>query len=123
VGCSTRPPDHSSLDKGAAMNPLLARLGQAATRRGTLEGVSPEFHESFPVLASVMAGCEAVNGNAAVPALTLLLFWEGGALKGRIGRLNHPTCLWLTVDDPVKALDSIERTLASGGGDIRPAKR
>jgi len=105
------------------MNPLLIRLGEAACRRGTLEGVSPEFRESYPVLSELMAGCEAANGNAGVPALGLRLFWEGGRLKACLSRYKHPTCLWLTVTDETKVLESIELTLAAGGGDIRPSKQ
>lgn len=105
------------------MHPLLVRLGQAATRRGNREGVSHEFHESYPTLGALMAGVDAENGNAGVPAMNVLMFWEGDVLKARIGRKDHPTCLWLTIADPVKALDCIELTLAAGGGDIRPAKR
>lgn len=105
------------------MNPLQIRLGEAAIRRGTLEGVSPEFQESYPALAALMAGCEAANGHAGVPALSLRMFWEGGRLKACLSRYKHPTCLWLTVTDETKALESIDRTLAEGGGDIRPSKQ
>jgi hypothetical protein len=70
-----------------------------------------------------MAGCEASNGNAAVPSMTLRLFWEGDRLKACLGRHQHPTCLFLTVEDPMKALESIERVLASGGGEVRRSKQ
>lgn len=105
------------------MNPLLARLGQVACRRQTTELILDEFRESYPVLSEIMAGVEGGEGVAGVPALTLLLFWEGSQLKCRIGRHKHPWAMWLTIDDPVKALDCIERALAAGKADIRPAKQ
>lgn len=104
------------------MNQLLVRLGQAATRRGRTEGVSPEFAESYPILSSVMAGVAAVNGEAGVPAMTVRLFWEGGRLKANIGRYNHPVCLWVTIEDEVKVLESLEALLAAGKGEVRAAK-
>jgi len=105
------------------MNPLLVRLGQAAIRRGRTEGVSPEFAESYPTLSAVMSGVAAENGQAGVPAMTVRIFWEGGKLKANIGRWGHPTCLWLTIPDECKCLESIEQVLAAGGGDIRAAKQ
>jgi len=114
---------HLSRMRGPDMNPLLVRLGEAATRRGTIEGVSLEFRELYPVLSEIMAGVESQNGFAAVPALGLRLFWQGGRLTACCSRYKHPTCLWLTVTDETKALESIELTLAQGGGDIRPSKQ
>lgn len=104
------------------MNPLLVRLGRAATRRRTSEGVSPEFHEAYPTLAAVMSGCDAADGEAAVPAMTLRLFWEGDRLKACLGRFQHPTCLFVTIPDPCKALESLDTVLRSGGGEVRNAK-
>jgi hypothetical protein len=105
------------------MNPLLVRLGRAAIRRGRSEAVSPEFLEEYPTLAAAMAGCEAADGEAGVPAMTLRYFWEAGTMKCCLGRHNHPTCLFLTVSDPVKALECTERVLASGGGEVRSTKQ
>jgi hypothetical protein len=69
-----------------------------------------------------MCGREGGNGIVAVPGLTLRMFWEAGQLKANLGRHNHPTTLWLTVPDPLKALESIEAVLRSGGGDLRSTK-
>jgi len=105
------------------MNPLLVRLGQAATRRGSREGVSPEFLESFPILGSVMSGAEAADGQAGVPAMTLRIFWEGDQAKFCLGRHGHPTCCFGIVPDPIKLLESIESELRAGRCEVKRSKQ
>lgn len=105
------------------MNPLLVRLGQAATRPGRSAGVLPEFLESYPTLGALMQGCEAANGNAAVPALTLRMFWEAEQLKACLGRHQYPQCVFAMVPDPCKALDSLELELVAGRSEVKRAKQ
>jgi len=104
------------------MNPLLVRLGRSATRRATSEGVLPEFLESFPLLGSAMSGCEASDGQAAVPAMTLRIFWEGDQAKFCLGRHGHPVCCFGIIPDPIQALQSIERELEAGRCEVKRTK-
>jgi len=88
-------------------------------RRGIVEAVPPEFAESYPALAEVLAGAPAGDGMDAMYPHTVMIFVEGGRLKFCLNCSQSLAVGFGTIEDGSKPLEGIDKAIAEDRIDWR----
>jgi len=104
------------------MSQFRTRYGQAVNRRGIVEAIPHEFRESYPVLSEALGGSPAAEGMTEMYPHTLMIFVEGGRLKYCLSCSQAQAVGFGCIQDPAKALESIEQDLEQDKIDWRQRK-